>query len=125
MRPTELSSLILSWISDYLTRREQKVVVNGAESQCSHVVSGVLQGSVLSPLLFLIYVDDLARLPLSDGGQVVLYADDILQFGAQMSLENDVSIVEDWVNSNHLTPQASVNILWLFHKRDVYLPQQV
>ena len=55
-----LSNPILAWISDYLTCREQKVVVNGAESQHTTVLLGVLQGVVLGPLLFLIHIDDLA-----------------------------------------------------------------
>ena len=47
-----LSNPILVWISDYLTCREQKVMVNGAESQHTTVLSGVPQGSVLGPLQF-------------------------------------------------------------------------
>ena len=67
---TGMGNPILPWITDYLICREQKVVVNGAESQHTTVLSGVLQGLVLGPLLSLIYIDDLARLPLLDGDQV-------------------------------------------------------
>ena len=84
-------------------------MVNGAESQHTTVLSGVPQGSVLGPLLFLIYIDDLARLPRLDGGQVVLYADDLLLFRPIQSqedyhhLQGDILMIEDWVNSNYLT----------------------
>ncbi len=57
----------------------------------------------------MIYVDGLARLPLSAGGQSVLYADDLLLFRHIRNqedyhqLQHDVSMIEDWVNSNYLT----------------------
>ncbi len=111
IRQTGLSSPILSWISDYLTCREQKVVVIGEEEESQHapVMSGVPQGSELGPLLFLIYVDGLARLPLLADGQVVLCADDLLLFRPIRNqedyhrLQRDVLMIEDWVNSNYLT----------------------
>ena len=80
LQQTGISDHIISWILDYLTSREQKVVVDGKSSQFSSVISGVPQGSVLGPLLFLMYVDDLVQFSLSCGGQMVLYADDLLQF---------------------------------------------
>ena len=66
------------------------------------------QGSVLGPLLFLIYIDGVTRIPLSEGSKLVLYADDMLLFRRNSSpvdfniLQSDVDAVNNWVNENHL-----------------------
>lgn len=67
---------IVALISSYLVNRHQAVCVNGARSTMRHVLSGVPQGSVLGPLLFIIYIDKIARLALSEG-TIVIYADDM------------------------------------------------
>ena len=50
---------ILSWITDFLSDWKQQVVVNGAKSKQSEVVSGVVQGSILGPALFVLYISDI------------------------------------------------------------------
>ena len=50
---------ILKWLQDWLTDRKQRVVINGTSSEWQNVISGVPQGSVLGPILFLVYVNDI------------------------------------------------------------------
>ncbi|CAB4031048.1 Hypothetical predicted protein, partial [Paramuricea clavata] len=65
---------LLDWFSDYLSGRKQRVVVDGFSSSYLDVTSGVPQGSIVGPLLFLIYVNDLPD--AAKHSKVPMFADD-------------------------------------------------
>ncbi len=98
---------VLKWISNYLTDRKQQVVVSGGISSALPVVSGVPQGSVLGPLLFIIYVDGVETVTLPDG-TVVMFADDMVLYRPIRSdhdfllLQRDINAISNWISNLHL-----------------------
>ena len=68
-----IRSHTLSWISAFLSNRTETTVVNGVHSSYVEVTSGVPQGSVLGPMLFLLYMNDINNAITS---QIKLFADD-------------------------------------------------
>lgn len=71
-----ISDVALNWLKSYLTNRTFKVVVNGASSSYCDLSIGVPQGSILGPLLFILYTRDLEHVVTKYGFSVHLYADD-------------------------------------------------
>jgi len=68
-----ISGMLLTWFESYLNNRRQRVVINGKKSEWNYISAGVLQGSILGPLLFLIYVNDI----ITDiDSEILLFADD-------------------------------------------------
>lgn len=67
------------WIEAWLCDRQQRVVLDGACSSDAQVISGVPQGTVLGPLMFLLYINDIAD-NISPGTKVKLFADDCLLY---------------------------------------------
>ena len=94
-----IDGAILAWIKAFLTGRTQVVKVNGEDSFPAPVISGIPQGSVLGPLLFVIYINDLPETLSSD---VFLFADDtkifreITSIQDSTSLQHDIDLLEQW-----------------------------
>ena len=84
----------LSWIKSFLSDRLQRVVINGSQSPWSPVISGVPQGTVLGPLLFLLYINDITAGIRSD---IRLFADDCILYRTIHS-SSDVDILQDDIN---------------------------
>lgn len=86
---------ILNWIESFLTGRTFRVKVGSTLSQPSPVSTGVPQGSVLGPLLFLVYINDLPDVITSD---CLLYADDLKIWNASdsSSLQIDIDAIKQW-----------------------------
>ena len=80
------------WINSFLSNRTQKVVVDGEESYCGDVTSGVPQGSVLGPCLFLLYINDM---PKDINSTVRLFADDTIAYLAIKSNDDAKTLQED------------------------------
>ena len=72
-----INGKLLVWLQDFLSDRQQRVIVNSTFSSWRPVTSGVPQGSILGPLLFSIYVNDLPSIVSSI---LFLFADDLKQF---------------------------------------------
>jgi len=68
-----LGNDILFWFKSYLSDRTQLVDLSGTHSSCSPITCGVPQSSILGPLLFLVYVNDISAVVKN---KLLLYADD-------------------------------------------------
>ena len=84
---------ILSWIKGFLSNRKQRVIVNGCKSKVFDGISGVPQGSVLGPILFIIFINSLVD--KVGTANLFLYADDLKIFKEISSEEDAESLQED------------------------------
>ena len=73
LRTIGCSDSIINWFLSYLSNRRQRVVINGQASDWASVLAGVPQGSILGPLLFLIFINDIVK---HIGCSIRLFADD-------------------------------------------------
>eukprot|EP00745_Piridium_sociabile_P038114 TRINITY_DN6956_c0_g1_i9.p1 TRINITY_DN6956_c0_g1~~TRINITY_DN6956_c0_g1_i9.p1 ORF type:complete len:264 (+),score=58.10 TRINITY_DN6956_c0_g1_i9:30-821(+) len=105
----------LRWIGSFLTNRKQEVLMEGTHSSQADVTSGVPQGTVLSPLLFLLFINDLPDTVHSSGTK--LFADDCPLFkkitadSDQRALQADLSSLERWEREWQITADSDQRAL--------------
>ena len=83
---------LLRWIEEFLTGRQQYVIVNGEKSSPGRVTSGIPQGTVLGPLLFVVYINDILENLSAEG---FLFADDTKIFRAITSRDDSLKLLSD------------------------------
>jgi len=83
---------LLNWFNSFLTNRRQRVIINGSSSDWSPVLSGVPQGSILGPLLFILYLNDL---PSAVCCPMKIFADDVAMYCPIQSATDCVDFQRD------------------------------
>ena len=115
----------LDWFRSYLSNRKQYVEINNERSSCLDIKTGVPQGSILGPLLFLIYMNDIPN--VSQAFRFILYADDTTLFStieysipirtskADELLNQELFLVNEWLEINKLSLNIGKTKYMIFH----------
>ena len=125
-----ISGNLLSFLESYLNDRHQRVVLNGVQSNWVRLNAGVPQRSVLGPLLFLVYINDLTD---NISSNMKLYADDSSLFArvsgvdsTHSQIENDLVTIAAWANqwkmlfNPDITKQAVEVIFSVKNKKPIH-----
>ena len=114
------------WVRSYLNNRKQFVTVNGVKSKTMSIECGVPQGSILGPLLFLVYINDLAT--ISNNMEMIMFADDSNFFATGKNIEDlskkinsEINNITDWLQANRLSLNIKKTNFMIFspHPRQV------
>ena len=112
---------IFNWLKSYLDNRKQYVHYNGYDSDKKTITHGVPQGSILGPLLFILYINDFSR--SSDLLFSILFADDTSVFIEGTSYDKVIDIVNKeldriniWLRANKLTINIKKTHYMMFHR---------
>ena len=118
----QISDGLILLLENYLSNRKHKVVLNGFSSDLFSVEAGVPQGSVLGPLLFLIYINDLE---INIKSKIKFFADDTMLFSivknplnTAVELNHDLDLISKWafqwkMSFNPEATKQAVEVLFL------------
>ena len=131
MHSYNLNVNAIQWIRLFLCYRKQRVKINGCYSEWTDVISGIPQGTILGPILFIIYINDLLEI-CEEFARIYLFADDAKLFSHvtcnedHKVLQLGLNALQDWSNKWLL----KLNILkgktvffWTKHKNYTYSVQ--
>jgi len=123
----------LDWFATYLSNRYQQVVVQGCTSPKTKLTSkGVAQGSLLGPLMFLIYVNDFSK--CLETSNAIMFADDTSLYTCNNNIKklietgnNELSNVDNWLVANKLAINLTKTKYIIFQtpKMSVALPKEI
>lgn len=124
-----LQDVVIRWFSDYFSNREQYVCINGHVSKKAKLYYGVPQGSILGPLLFLIFINDFAV--MSESSLPILFADDTniamphSDFGCLIRNANTtLEYASRWFQMNKLSLNVNKSNFILFRNKNKTFPKQ-
>ena len=107
LKHQNLDNSVLGWVQNYLSGRQQRTLANNVYSEYETVLQGVPQGSVLGPLLYIIYANDIKKRIKHSG--FTFYADDTVIYTKGKTfrtsvkhLQQDLSRLNEWCVANHI-----------------------
>ena len=120
---------LLAWFGSYLQNRQQYVTIQGSVSSTKQIMAGVPQGSVLGPLLFLIFINDIG---LGIASNIQLYADDTSLFKtvkkgkmvkAVDTINNDLAIIHKWCQRWLMQINETKSVVMLISRKTTPSPK--
>lgn len=124
-----IRGLPLAMIRSYLSDRFQYMEINGTKSSTRPICRGVPQGSIMGPLLFIIYINDLPL--ICPGAEIQLFADDTVVSVSgtdftqtSINLNSHLHLINDWMKSNRLTLNARKSNVLVFTNKP-YNPEPI
>ena len=123
-----INGVTLKWFKSYLSNRNQCVEIGGVTSSCKNLDISVLQGSILGPILFLCFINDLS---LSTTLLALLFADDTIVLASDFSLPNLIDHVNlemqklaNWFRANRMAVNISKTKFMIFRPKGLQLQLQ-